>query len=44
MIRRILEAIELYARDHYKCKPTVLLSDEDGNLRVAEWGEQPGKE
>jgi len=30
--------IELYAENHHKCKPTVLLPDEDGIFRVNTWG------
>lgn len=32
--------VELYARDHFKCKPTVLEPDEKGVLRVKSWGER----
>lgn len=33
--------VELYARNHYKCPPTVLEPDDDGNLVVKSWGEKP---
>lgn len=35
------ERIELYARNHVACKPTVLQADANGDLRVMEWGEKP---
>lgn len=31
--------IELYRRNHYQCRPTVLEPDEDGEMRVTQKGE-----
>lgn len=33
--------VELFVRDHYKCKPTVYESDDTGTLRLKEFGEKP---
>ena len=35
------EKVFLYARNHYRCKPTVLVADENGDLVVSTWGEKP---
>ena len=37
------DKVELYARNHYKCRPTVLESNEDRILVVIKWGEQPSR-
>ncbi len=34
------EKVHLYARNHYKCKPTVLVPNDEGNLVVSKWGEK----
>jgi hypothetical protein len=33
--------VELFAANHYKCKPTVLAPNEEGNLKVVQWGRGP---
>lgn len=33
--------VSLFARNHYQCKPTVLIRDDNtGDLVVTEWGEK----
>jgi len=37
--------VELFAKDHFRCKPTVYEPDEDGTLRLVKFGTgQPPKE
>lgn len=35
------DKIELYARNHVACKPTVLQADVNSNLIIMQWGEKP---
>lgn len=35
------DKVEVFARDHYKCKPTVYVADENGDLRLDHYGEKP---
>lgn len=33
--------VELFARNHYKCRPTVYTADETGVLRLTQLGQKP---
>lgn len=35
------EKVELYARDHYRCRPTIYVPDETGRLVLQKFGQQP---
>lgn len=35
------DKVELYARNHYECVPTVMVPDADGTLHVVSTGELP---
>ncbi len=36
------DRIELFARDHYKCQPMIILMDDVGGYTIKQVGEQPG--
>lgn len=35
------ERIELYSKDRYSCKPTILVRNEEGSYVVVSWGRKP---